>query len=69
MSLSATCIALNALAQEDLAFLSNLSRNAVGSILRQLEQEKVIEIAYRRIRLLKPNALVGRLSSYEAENP
>ena len=57
------------MAQEDLAFLSNLSRNAVGSILRQLEQEKVIEIAYRRIRLLKPSALVGRLSSYEADNP
>lgn len=56
------------LAQEDLAFLSNLSRNAVGSILRQLEKENVIEIAYRRIRVLRPNALVGRLSSYEADN-
>jgi CRP/FNR family cyclic AMP-dependent transcriptional regulator len=56
------------LAQEDLAFLSNLSRNAVGSILRELEKAKVIELAYRRLKLLNPGALVDRLNRYELDN-
>ncbi|OCP21260.1 hypothetical protein BC363_28565 [Ensifer sp. LC384] len=53
------------LAQEELAHLANLSRNAIGTILRELERTKVIEIAYKRLKLLKPLALVQRVNEYE----
>ncbi len=47
--------------QEDLATMSNLSRNAVGKILRRLEAEHVVRIGYRQITLLSPQALHARL--------
>jgi len=42
------------IAQADLAFLSNLSRNAVGKILRELEENGMIALSYRNITVLKP---------------
>ncbi|MFO0990532.1 MAG: Crp/Fnr family transcriptional regulator [Hyphomicrobiales bacterium] len=43
--------------QEEIAHLSNLSRNAVGSILRDLQREGMVELTYKRLRLLTPDAL------------
>jgi CRP/FNR family transcriptional regulator, cyclic AMP receptor protein len=43
--------------QGDLAILSNLSRNAVGTIIRSLEAQGMIALSYRRIIILKPDNL------------
>ena len=53
------------LAQDDLAYLSNLSRNAVGLFLRELERQKLIEVSYRRLKVLVPEALIERVWHYE----
>jgi len=56
------------LAQEDLAHLANLSRNAVGNILRELERANIIDISYRRLKILRPKALIDRVRMYEQEH-
>ncbi|WP_421695461.1 Crp/Fnr family transcriptional regulator [Aestuariivirga sp.] len=43
--------------QEELAYLSNLSRNAAGLLLRDLQKRGHIELAYKTIRILDPAAL------------
>ncbi len=45
------------ISQEDLAHISNLSRNATGAILRALEARRLIALAYRRIQVLDARAL------------
>ncbi|WP_179867060.1 Crp/Fnr family transcriptional regulator [Rhizobium sp. L18] len=57
------------LAQEELAHLANLSRNAIGTILRELQRTKVIEIAYKRLKILKPAVLIGQVIEYERNHP
>lgn len=47
--------------QEDLAAMTNLSRNAVGTILRRLEAEEMVRIGYRQITLMLPDALRARM--------
>lgn len=47
--------------QEDLAAMANLSRNAVGTILRRLEAEDMVRIGYRQITLTAPDVLRARL--------
>lgn len=47
--------------QEDLAAMTNLSRNAVGTILRRLEADEMVRIGYRQIALMSPDALRARL--------
>ena len=47
--------------QEDLAAMANLSRNALGTVLRRLEAEGLIRIGYRQITLTAPDALRARL--------
>lgn len=37
--------------QEELAYLSNLSRNATGLLLRDLQKRNLIELAYKSIRI------------------
>jgi CRP/FNR family cyclic AMP-dependent transcriptional regulator len=43
--------------QEELAYLSNLSRNATGLLLRDLQKRGYIELAYKSIRILDAAAL------------
>ena len=43
--------------QEELAYLSNLSRNATGLLLRDLQKRGLIELAYKSIRILNAPAL------------
>jgi CRP/FNR family transcriptional regulator, cyclic AMP receptor protein len=43
--------------QEELAYLSNLSRNATGLLLRDLEKRGLIELGYKSIRILDAAAL------------
>ena len=38
--------------QDEMAFLSNLSRNTVGLILRKLAQDGLIVLSYRRVRIV-----------------
>lgn len=45
--------------QEEIAYLSNLSRNAVGSILRDLQRQGMVELTYKRLCLLSPDTLRG----------
>ncbi len=40
------------ISQDDMAFLSNLARNTVGLILRKLERDGLIELRYRRVRIV-----------------
>lgn len=56
------------LAQEELAHLANLSRNAVGAILHELERTEVIEIAYKRLKIIKPAVLIERVKAYERDH-
>ncbi|PWK73978.1 Crp/Fnr family transcriptional regulator [Aminobacter sp. AP02] len=56
------------LTQEDLAHLANLSRNATGTILRELQKAHLIEISYKRLKLLKPEILVGRVRKHERDH-
>ena len=43
--------------QEELANIANVARTTAGGILRDLEKAGHVELAYRRIRVLAPNAL------------
>jgi len=45
--------------QDEIAELANLSRNAVGPILRKLEQAEAISLGYRKITVLNRNLLQG----------
>lgn len=47
--------------QEDLAAMTNLSRNAIGTILRRLEAQEMVRIGYRQITLMSPDALRARM--------
>lgn len=47
--------------QEDLAAMTNLSRNSLGTILRRLEDEDLVRIGYRKITLSSPEGLRARL--------
>lgn len=50
------------LTQDDVATLANVARMTAGAVLRNLEQSGHIEQAYRRIRILAPDALRAMLS-------
>jgi hypothetical protein len=43
--------------QEELAYLSNLLRNATGNLSRELLRRGFIELAYKSIRILDAAAL------------
>lgn len=43
--------------QEELAAMANLSRNAVGEVLRKLAERNMIELGYRAIYIKSPEAL------------
>jgi DNA-binding MarR family transcriptional regulator len=43
--------------QEDLAAISNLARTTVIGILNQLEEARLVERRYRRLRIANPDAL------------
>lgn len=43
--------------QEELAYVSNLSRNAAGTLLRNMEKRGHVELAYKSIRILNAAAL------------
>jgi CRP/FNR family transcriptional regulator, cyclic AMP receptor protein len=47
--------------QDDLAALANLSRTTAGSILRRFSTAGQLEVSYRRIRILAPDALRAML--------
>jgi CRP-like cAMP-binding protein len=47
--------------QEDLAEMANLSRNAAGAVLRDLEARGLIDRSYRKIRIVDPSRLRGAL--------
>ena len=49
--------------QEELAYLSNLSRNAAGILLRDLQKRGLIELAYKSIRILDAAALQALVGS------
>jgi CRP-like cAMP-binding protein len=47
--------------QDEIATLANVARATAGSVLRELETEGLIKKAYRRIRILQPDALRSML--------
>jgi len=49
--------------QEELASIANVARTTAGKILRDLQQAGHIELSYRRIRLLEPDALRAMLNA------
>lgn len=49
------------LRQEEIATLANVARTTAGAVLRNLEKDGHIEQAYRRIRILAPDALRAML--------
>jgi CRP-like cAMP-binding protein len=49
--------------QEELAYLSNLSRNAAGKLLRDLQKRGHIELAYKSIRIVDAAALQALMRS------
>ena len=51
--------------QEELANLSNLSRNATGLLLRDMQKRGYIELAYKSIRILNAAALQDFVGSGE----
>ena len=51
--------------QEELANLSNLSRNATGLLLRDMQKRGFIELAYKSIRILNAAALLDFVRSGE----
>jgi CRP/FNR family cyclic AMP-dependent transcriptional regulator len=57
------------LTQEELAHLANMSRNAVGPMLRELERADIIEIAYKRLTVLRPQFLIDCVVLYERDHP
>lgn len=49
-------------AQDDLAGIANVARTTAGKTLRKLEKAGQIELSYRRIRILSPDALRSALT-------
>jgi len=49
--------------QEDFATMTNLARTTAGTVLRKLVADGQIEVAYRRVRILSPDALRLALGS------
>ena len=49
--------------QEDFAAMTNLARTTAGTVLRNLEASGHVEAAYRRVRILAPDALRAMLES------
>ena len=47
--------------QEDFASLTNLARTTAGKVLRRLEAAGRLEVSYRRVRILEPDALRAML--------
>ena len=47
--------------QEDFASLTNLARTTAGKVLRRLEAAGQLEVSYRRVRILEPDALRAML--------
>lgn len=43
--------------QEDLAVMTNLARTTAGAVLRKFEASGHLEVSYRRVRILAPDAL------------
>jgi len=48
--------------QDEVAALANLSRTTAGAILRRFHTSQYLEVSYRRIRLLTPDALRAMLT-------
>jgi len=49
--------------QEDLAVMTNLARTTSGAVLRTLEASGHVKVAYRRVRILAPDALRAMLEA------
>jgi len=49
--------------QEDFAVMCNLARTTAGTVLRKLAAQGHIEVAYRRVRILAPDALRKELEA------
>jgi CRP/FNR family cyclic AMP-dependent transcriptional regulator len=49
------------ISHEDLAHMANVARTTAGAILRKLEAEGHLELSYRRISILAPDALRRKL--------
>ena len=49
--------------QGDIATMANLSRNAVGTVLRDLEARGVISLDYRMVKILDPKGLRSEAQS------
>jgi CRP/FNR family transcriptional regulator, cyclic AMP receptor protein len=45
------------LSQEDFAAMTNLARTTAGTVLRKFEASGYLEVSYRRVRILDPDAL------------
>ena len=43
--------------QEDLATIANLARTTVNGILNQLQENRIVDLSYRRIRILDPEKM------------
>ena len=43
--------------QDQLASIANMARTTAGPILRRLERDGLLDLSYRRIRVLAPDAL------------
>ena len=43
--------------------MANLARTTAGTVLRKLEADGRVEVAYRRIRILDPDALRAMLEA------
>jgi len=49
------------ISHEDLAHMANVARTTAGAVLRELEADGYIALSYRRIKILAPDALRGKL--------
>ncbi|MBA7467935.1 hypothetical protein ES703_73610 [subsurface metagenome] len=49
------------ISHEDIAHMANVARTTAGAILRELEAEGHLRLAYRRIDVLAPDALRKKL--------
>ena len=47
--------------QEDLANIANIARTTAGAVLRELEKSGMVQLSYRHVRLLKPDAMRAML--------
>ena len=49
--------------QEDFAAMTNLARTTAGTVLRTLAAAGRIDVSYRKVRILKPDALRAMLEA------